>query len=352
MLGAWFGRQEARKAGGVEGGVCDLQPDILEVFSGTDGLYRVTPLDVSAVLTLSVLRKVESCLRSKCEANTFDGERCLYGALSDTIRRLLKEYKQITAKSMQRDYYDDFLQRLLEQGYYSDIVFFVHGETFHAHRCILRARSEYFNEMFETKWKGKSIIALKHPLVNKAAFGSILQFLYTGRLDTDVSYVEDCKRLAKQCKIEDLIEQLESKCKKVYEFVSSKPGTCVKVLTLEPQSNCQLQEDLAILADCALPAELRQQAANTVEEPLDLIRLSLDERIYVKMRNDRELRGRLHAYDQHLNMILSDVEETVTTIEIDEETYEEIYKSTKRNIPMLFVRGDGVVLVAPPLRVG
>ncbi len=35
--------------------------------------------------------------------------------------------------------------------------------------------------------------------------------------------------------------------------------------------------------------------ANAVEEPLDLIRLSLDERIYVKMRNDRELRGRLHV---------------------------------------------------------
>ena len=35
--------------------------------------------------------------------------------------------------------------------------------------------------------------------------------------------------------------------------------------------------------------------ANTVEEPLDLIRLSLDERIYVKLRNDRELRGKLHV---------------------------------------------------------
>jgi len=88
----------------------------------------------------------------------------------------------------------------------------------------------------------------------------------------------------------------------------------------------------------------------TVEEPLDLVRLSLDERIYVKMRNDRELRGRLHAYDQHLNMILGDVEETVTTIVIDDETYEEIYKSTKRNIAMLFVRGDGVILVSPPMR--
>jgi U6 snRNA-associated Sm-like protein LSm3 len=33
----------------------------------------------------------------------------------------------------------------------------------------------------------------------------------------------------------------------------------------------------------------------TVREPLDLIRLSLDERIYVKLRGDRELRGRLHV---------------------------------------------------------
>ncbi|KAF6255440.1 hypothetical protein COO60DRAFT_1272498 [Scenedesmus sp. NREL 46B-D3] len=64
----------------------------------------------------------------------------------------------------------------------------------------------------------------------------------------------------------------------------------------------------------------------TVKEPLDLIKLSLDERIYVKCRGERELRGRLHAYDQHLNMILGEVEETVTTVEIDDETYEEIIK--------------------------
>lgn len=34
---------------------------------------------------------------------------------------------------------------------------------------------------------------------------------------------------------------------------------------------------------------------SSVEEPLDLIRLSLDERIYVKMRNERELKGRLNV---------------------------------------------------------
>lgn len=87
-----------------------------------------------------------------------------------------------------------------------------------------------------------------------------------------------------------------------------------------------------------------------MEEPLDLMRLSIDERVYVKCRNDRELRGKLHAYDQHLNMVLGDVEETVTSHEMDEETDEEIVKKATRNIGMLFVRGDVVVLVSPPLR--
>ena len=32
------------------------------------------------------------------------------------------------------------------------------------------------------------------------------------------------------------------------------------------------------------------------------------------------------AYDQHLNMILGDVEEIITTVEIDDETYEEIVR--------------------------
>jgi U6 snRNA-associated Sm-like protein LSm3 len=54
-------------------------------------------------------------------------------------------------------------------------------------------------------------------------------------------------------------------------------------------------------------------ASQTVEEPLDLIRLSIDERVLVKCRGDRELVGRLHAYDQHLNMVLGEVEETITT---------------------------------------
>ncbi|KAM9343759.1 ankyrin repeat and BTB/POZ domain-containing protein 1 isoform 1-T1 [Pholidichthys leucotaenia] len=193
---------------------------------------------------------------AKCEANTFDGERCLYGSLNDTIRRMLKDYKCVSVRAMQRDDFNYFLHTLLEQGQHSDVKFSVHGQTFQAHRCVLSARSEYFTEMFDTKWKGKNLITLKHPLINPAAFGAILQYIYTGRMDIDISLVEDSRRLAKQCKMTELIEELESKCKQVYEFVSNKPGTCVKVLSLEPHS-CQLQEEMAQLADCALPTDLR-----------------------------------------------------------------------------------------------
>lgn len=37
-------------------------------------------------------------------------------------------------------------------------------------------------------------------------------------MDIDVTLVEDSRRLAKQCKMKDLIEELENKCKKVYQF--------------------------------------------------------------------------------------------------------------------------------------
>ncbi|KAI9801181.1 MAG: U4/U6-U5 snRNP complex subunit lsm3 [Sarcosagium campestre] len=83
-----------------------------------------------------------------------------------------------------------------------------------------------------------------------------------------------------------------------------------------------------------------------VSEPLRLVRLSLDEVVFVKLRGQRELRGRLHAYDSHCNLVLGDVEETVYIVEEDEEEQESI-KSIKKQSEMLFVRGDSVVLISP-----
>ncbi len=115
--------------------------------------------------------------------------------------------------------------------------------------------------------------------------------------------------------------------------------------------------------------------ASAPAEPLDLVRLCLDEIVFVKLRGDRELKGRLHvgtpssfvraslidlqAYDSHCNLVLGDVEETVYVVEEDEDeeetvkvciptfnkqaidTFTKFCKQTiHKKSEMLFVRGE------------
>ncbi|KAI4235216.1 MAG: hypothetical protein L6R40_006513 [Gallowayella cf. fulva] len=77
-----------------------------------------------------------------------------------------------------------------------------------------------------------------------------------------------------------------------------------------------------------------------VSEPLDLVRLSINEVVFVKLRGDRELNGRLHAYDSHCNLVLGEVEETVYLVEDDDDDEDETMKTIKKQSEMLFVRGQ------------
>ncbi|KXT12932.1 hypothetical protein AC579_4130 [Pseudocercospora musae] len=91
-------------------------------------------------------------------------------------------------------------------------------------------------------------------------------------------------------------------------------------------------------------ADVEDSGVNPVNEPLDLVRLSLNETVFVKLRGDRELQGRLHAYDSHCNLVLGDVTETVYLV--DEEEEDDV-RTVKKQSEMLFVRGDSVVLISP-----
>lgn len=76
-------------------------------------------------------------------------------------------------------------------------------------------------------------------------------------------------------------------------------------------------------------------------EPLDLIKLCLDEEIYVKLRGNRDFVGKLHAYDSHCNMVLGNAIETVHTV--NEETGE--HEKTQNSSDLIFIRGDLVMIV-------
>ncbi|KAI9217866.1 like-Sm ribonucleoprotein [Blastocladiella britannica] len=93
-------------------------------------------------------------------------------------------------------------------------------------------------------------------------------------------------------------------------------------------------------ADTAAPA-------SAVATPLDLIKISLDETVLVKLRGNRELLGRLHAYDDHMNMVLGNVLETITFIDLDHNAIPIRTRTERRNLDTLFVRGDGIILVSP-----
>ena len=56
-------------------------------------------------------------------------------------------------------------------------------------------------------------------------------------------------------------------------------------------------------------ADVDEGASAPVNEPLDLVRLSLDEVVFVKLRGDRELKGRLHVSERNRSQISYDTAE-------------------------------------------
>ncbi len=70
--------------------------------------------------------------------------------------------------------------------------------------------------------------------------------------------------------------------------------------------------------------------------PMDLLGRSLNSQVLVKLKGDRELRGRLRGYDQHLNLILDDAED--------------LTEQPPQELGTVIVRGDNVILLSPSIK--
>ena len=65
---------------------------------------------------------------------------------------------------------------------------------------------------------------------------------------------------------------------------------------VNPLLDCShLHSPLLVRYSCFKMADVAEEGGSSVSEPLDLVRLSLDEIVFVKLRGDRELKGRLHV---------------------------------------------------------
>ncbi|MFX1533024.1 MAG: LSM domain-containing protein [Promethearchaeota archaeon] len=80
-----------------------------------------------------------------------------------------------------------------------------------------------------------------------------------------------------------------------------------------------------------------------MQKPMDILEQSLNKNILLKLRGNRELRGILKSFDNHLNLVLEGAE--LISIENDE-AGQEIKQVEK--LGKILLRGDNVILISPP----
>ena len=71
-----------------------------------------------------------------------------------------------------------------------------------------------------------------------------------------------------------------------------------------------------------------------MQKPLNTLNKSLNSKVLVELKANREYRGVLEGYDPHMNLVLMKAEEYID-------------KELKRKLDIAIVRGDNVVYISP-----
>lgn len=74
--------------------------------------------------------------------------------------------------------------------------------------------------------------------------------------------------------------------------------------------------------------------ANNIERPLDLLNQSKGKEVLVYLKNGKQIVGILLAFDIHVNIALNNTKE----LENNE---------VKRNLGLVFIRGDTIIYISP-----
>lgn len=71
---------------------------------------------------------------------------------------------------------------MLDNKMFSDVRFIIEGRSIHAHRCILYARSEYFQNMFDSRMRETCETDIPVTDVSYDVFHAVLEYLYSGKV--------------------------------------------------------------------------------------------------------------------------------------------------------------------------
>jgi len=141
---------------------------------------------------------------ANCAENTFDGDRCLYGALNGEIRKLLRQYSMRPSFVLTR--HGAEIASLLENGENSDVTFFLGEEEFRLHKFILASRVPEFGKRFRRggAWHGLSEVHLPTKKISSASLHALLHYVYRDVLEIEKGEIPVFLILLDHCKLDDL----------------------------------------------------------------------------------------------------------------------------------------------------
>ena len=73
------------------------------------------------------------------------------------------------------------------------------------------------------------------------------------------------------------------------------------------------------------------------EMTTEILEQNLGKIVLVRLKGGKNLRGKLKGFDQHLNLVLEETDDTTSTENL-------------KKLGTIIVRGDNVVLISPPPR--
>ncbi|KAK9461136.1 uncharacterized protein V1516DRAFT_651093 [Lipomyces oligophaga] len=113
-----------------------------------------------------------------CDRDTFQGARCIYGALTTQIRELLVKFDVAKAVDPTQPFAAHLAGLLSRPDKTSDILFTsIPDYKISAHRFVLAARSEVFRTALRDRWKSKRIVSLAAS-TDVRAFDLVIRHIY------------------------------------------------------------------------------------------------------------------------------------------------------------------------------
>ena len=211
--------------------------NLVQSLIATPGLdiNQVDKWDYSPLILLAICghKKIVEMLLSRgavCERDTFQGARCIYGALNNEIRDLLISFDMTKAVDESQPF-AAHLSSILNPNQIptKDIIFhFPHAvnksvQTFRLNRFLLSARSAYFSEKLNGDWKENMVIVFPNT-IDAGVFKIIINYIY---LRTDFLPIDDkqiqshLEWLARKLNLDDLFESIQKIKDVEHNFTSS-----------------------------------------------------------------------------------------------------------------------------------